>query len=80
MKSFPILCLLLLSLFVNDALAAIKSHISFVDEDLLSAPKKKGKADQANKSTHIPFSTSQSPRVYKSAKQFREIVYGMPKV
>jgi hypothetical protein len=79
MKSFPILCLLLLSLFVNDALAN-KSHLLFVDEDLLSAPKKKGKADQANKSTHIPFSTSQSPRVYKSAKQFREIVYGMPKV
>jgi hypothetical protein len=72
MKAYPILLLLLLSLFVDDALAA-KKGVLFVDDALLAT--KKGNADHhANKSTPVNFSTQQSPRVYKSAQQFRDAV------
>jgi hypothetical protein len=73
MKSYPILLLLLLSLFVDDALAEKKG--SLIVDDASSLATKKGNADHhANKSTPVNFSTQQSPRVYKSAEQFRAAV------
>ncbi len=77
MKSFPVLFVLLLSMFVDDALAAKNGRLSFVDEDVLLLATKnnnKGKADHGSKSTHVNFSSPQSPRVYKSAKQFQELI------
>ena len=67
MKSYPILLFLLLSLFVHDALAAAtwekQQKGLFVDHSALLATKRRGKA------------LTESPRVYKSSKQFYDVVF-----
>jgi hypothetical protein len=77
MQSYTIL-ILLLSFFVHDALAAAKWEQQrglFVDDTWAT---KTGKANNANKKSTPTKFLAMSPRVYKSSKQFEEIVSWHP--
>jgi hypothetical protein len=69
MKSYPILLVLLLSLFLHDASAAAAAKWEqqkslFVDRGALLATKRRG----------LRKASTESPRVYKSSKQFYDVV------